>query len=83
MMDASKSNKSVLYTFMMLGLVLKGGEACVFISCIDPIILIISLMIHAPDCNLFAASLFLMLPPNMLLHVALLKLVLEELFVVL
>ena len=54
-----------------------GGVRVVFI-CIDSIILMICLKLKSPPCHMFPAGLFLVIPPNVLLHIALLKLALAD-----
>ena len=75
-MDAFKLMKVASSKFMMSGLALLRGVVRIVFFLISPKILSIGLKIHAPTCQVLVASLFILLPPNVLLHVVLLNLML-------
>ena len=67
----------------MAGLTLQGGGLLLVFSSFAPIIIFIVLKpvsLHAPTYHLFAIVLFLVLTPNMFLHISLLRLALAGLF---
>ena len=76
-MDVAESIKAVSSKFLMNGLELQGGGLRVGFSYIYPIILIIVLKLHYQPCQVLSAGLFLVFPPNVLLRVALLNLILH------
>ena len=68
--------------FLMPRLVLQGVGVHILFSCISPKKLIIGLKLCAPPCQVLAGGLLLVLPPNVLLRIVLLNLILAALFYV-